>query len=69
MSGEDESEVGEDENGTGNKGVSIALGVTHVMLEGFGCVSDSTTTDETIRRLRRDYGIPSEVILSLPVKG
>ncbi|KAK4846694.1 hypothetical protein QYF36_020937 [Acer negundo] len=65
---EDESE-GEEDEGARNKGVSIAMGAMLTMPEGFGCLSDSTTTEETIKRLRCDYGIPIDVILSLPIKG
>ncbi|KAK4848559.1 hypothetical protein QYF36_014495 [Acer negundo] len=42
--------------------VSIAMRVTLIMPEGFDCVTDSTATKETLRRLRHNYqaGDPSQ---------
>ncbi|KAK1554532.1 hypothetical protein Q3G72_013599 [Acer saccharum] len=50
----------DDHEGAGDEGVLIAMEAIHVMPEGFGCVSDSTTIEETLKRLCRDYGIPKE---------
>ncbi|KAK4853863.1 hypothetical protein QYF36_015723 [Acer negundo] len=66
---EDESEAGENDDEAGAEGVSIAMGTTLVIPEGFGCISDSYAIKEIIARLHHDYGIPSDVILSLSVKG
>ncbi|KAK4843776.1 hypothetical protein QYF36_012478 [Acer negundo] len=57
------------EVGGGIEEVLIAMGAMLTMLCGIGCVTYSTVTEETLRRLRRDYKIPKEVILSLAVKG
>ncbi|KAI9192677.1 hypothetical protein LWI28_026458 [Acer negundo] len=56
------SEEGEskEEEGGGVEEVSIAMGVTLTIPEGFGCVTNSTATEETLIRLRCEYGIPKE---------
>ncbi|KAK1551195.1 hypothetical protein Q3G72_031702 [Acer saccharum] len=69
VSREDESGTGVEDDGAGTKGVSVAIEVMLVMPEGFRCIHDSTTTEDTINKLCRNYGTSREVILLFPAKG
>ncbi|KAI9174522.1 hypothetical protein LWI28_018538 [Acer negundo] len=57
---EDEEEEEEEEEGGDTEMILIAMWVTLTMPEGFGYITDSTVTEETLRRLRDEYGIPNK---------
>ncbi|KAK0606848.1 hypothetical protein LWI29_005159 [Acer saccharum] len=49
--------------------ISLARGPMLFMLDGFGCIPDSTSTKDTIAMDHNRYGIPLNVLMSLPIKG
>ncbi|KAK4846593.1 hypothetical protein QYF36_019592 [Acer negundo] len=52
----------------GADAISLANVLTLFMPNGFSCILDSTATKDTITLIRREYNIPLDVLLSLPVK-
>ncbi|KAI9160739.1 hypothetical protein LWI28_011081 [Acer negundo] len=41
--------------------VSVAIGPTLTVLEGFSCIPDSTTTKESLEMVHYKYGIPKKI--------